>query len=100
MTPTCPKPSDAAVILSGREKQIIALAAQGLKNREMAEALYISAHTVKTHMRRIFEKLGVSDRLTLVLWAIRNRPDLEEAGKAPSFGANASARSDFHATYN
>jgi DNA-binding NarL/FixJ family response regulator len=99
MSPTRPSPSGATVSLSTREKQIIALAAQGLKNREMAEALFISAHTVKTHMRRIFEKLGVSDRLTLVLWAIRNRPDLE-AGQASPFHANASARSDFAATYN
>jgi LuxR family maltose regulon positive regulatory protein len=49
-------------ILSPRERDVIRLVASGLSNRETGDALFISEETVKTHMRRIFEKLGVSSR--------------------------------------
>jgi len=56
--------------LSMREREIVALVAQGHKNREMAEKMFISEQTVKNHMHNIFDKLGVSDRLELALYAI------------------------------
>jgi two-component system nitrate/nitrite response regulator NarL len=58
--------------LSNREKEIVNLVAQGYKNKEMAEKLFISEQTVKNHLHNIFEKLGVSDRLELALYAIHN----------------------------
>jgi DNA-binding NarL/FixJ family response regulator len=56
--------------LSHREREIVALVAQGFKNKEMAEKLFISEQTVKNHLHNIFDKLGVSDRLELALYAI------------------------------
>jgi DNA-binding NarL/FixJ family response regulator len=56
--------------LSNREREIVALVAQGYKNKEMAEKMFISEQTVKNHLHNIFDKLGVSDRLELALYAI------------------------------
>jgi DNA-binding NarL/FixJ family response regulator len=58
--------------LSTREREIVALVAQGFKNKEMAEKMFISEQTVKNHLHNIFDKLGVSDRLELALFAIHN----------------------------
>jgi DNA-binding NarL/FixJ family response regulator len=58
--------------LSLREREIVALVAQGFKNKEMAEKMFISEQTVKNHLHNIFDKLGVSDRLELALYAIHN----------------------------
>src|SRR5439155_18972846 len=46
--------------LSAREREIVALVAQGYKNKEMAEKMFISEQTVKNHLHNIFDKLGVS----------------------------------------
>src|SRR6202166_4996071 len=56
--------------LSAREREIVALVAQGYKNKEMAEKMFISEQTVKNHLHNIFDKLGVSDRLNLSVYAI------------------------------
>jgi two-component system, NarL family, nitrate/nitrite response regulator NarL len=56
--------------LSAREREIVALVAQGYKNKEMAEKMFISEQTVKNHLHNIFDELGVSDRLELALYAI------------------------------
>lgn len=56
--------------LSNREREIVAFVAQGFKNREIAERMFISEQTVKNHLHNIFDKLGVSDRLELALYAI------------------------------
>ena len=56
--------------LSAREREIVSLVAQGYKNKEMAEKMFISEQTVKNHLHNIFDKLGVSDRLELALYAI------------------------------
>jgi len=58
--------------LSQREREIVNLVAQGFKNREMAERMFISEQTVKNHLHNIFDKLGVSDRLELALYAIHH----------------------------
>ncbi len=60
-------------LLSNREKQIVQLVAQGYRNKEMGEKLFISEQTVKNHLHNIFDKLGVSDRLELALYAIHHR---------------------------
>jgi two-component system, NarL family, nitrate/nitrite response regulator NarL len=56
--------------LTSREKQVIALIAAGYTNKDLARKLDISEHTVKHHLTNIFDKLGVSNRLELVLYAI------------------------------
>ena len=58
--------------LSDREREVVALVAQGFKNQEIAECIFISEQTVKNHMHNIFNKLGVSDRLELALYAIHS----------------------------
>lgn len=64
--------------LSQREREIVSLVAQGYKNREMAEKMFISEQTVKNHLHNIFDKLGVSDRLELALYAIHKGLHLPE----------------------
>lgn len=64
--------------LSQREREIVGLVAQGYKNREMAEKMFISEQTVKNHLHNIFDKLGVSDRLELALYAIHKGLHLVE----------------------
>jgi DNA-binding NarL/FixJ family response regulator len=60
-----------AVALSKREQQILQKVAYGATTREVAHDLGISPHTVKTHLERIFEKLGANDRAQAVAIAIR-----------------------------
>lgn len=55
--------------LTDREHQVIALIAEGLKNKQIAERLFISETTVTHHLSSIFSKLEVSDRLELVIYA-------------------------------
>jgi two-component system nitrate/nitrite response regulator NarL len=60
-------------LLSDREKEVVQLVAQGFHNREIGEKLFISEQTVKNHLHNIFDKLGVSDRLELALYAIHHK---------------------------
>jgi two-component system, NarL family, nitrate/nitrite response regulator NarL len=70
-SPSDPSPRDRdKPRLSNREREIVALVAQGFKNKEIAERMFISEQTVKNHLHNIFDKLGVSDRLELALYAI------------------------------
>ena len=62
-------PKDASP-LSHRERQVVELVSQGFKNKEIAQRMFISEQTVKNHMHNIFDKVGVSDRLELALYAI------------------------------
>jgi DNA-binding NarL/FixJ family response regulator len=57
--------------LTAREREIVRLAALGMRNAEIASELFISPVTVKTHLGHVFEKLGVRDRSDLVLYAVR-----------------------------
>jgi DNA-binding NarL/FixJ family response regulator len=64
-------------LLTPREEQVVALVADGLSNRETAIELGLSEHTIKKYMLRIFDKLGISTRVELVLYAVshgENRP--------------------------
>ncbi len=57
-------------LLTPREEQVVALVADGLSNREVAGELGLSEHTVKKYLLRIFDKLGISTRVELVLYAV------------------------------
>ncbi|MGD1079865.1 MAG: response regulator transcription factor [Candidatus Sulfotelmatobacter sp.] len=59
-------------LLTPREEQVVALVAEGLGNRQIAGELNLSPHTIKKYLFRIFEKLGVSTRVELVLYAVNN----------------------------
>lgn len=57
--------------LTAREREIVALVGGGLRNSEIAKRLFISEVTVKTHLNRIFAKVGARDRVELALYAVR-----------------------------
>jgi DNA-binding NarL/FixJ family response regulator len=60
---------DNGVRLTGRERDIIALIGEGLKNKQIAERLCISEPTVRHYLTSIFEKVGVKDRQGLIVYA-------------------------------
>jgi DNA-binding NarL/FixJ family response regulator len=57
--------------LSDREREVLALVAQGQTNGEIAEKLHVSAHTVRNHVTNILGKLGVSRRVEAATYAIK-----------------------------
>lgn len=57
-------------LLTPREEQVVVLVADGLSNRDVARELGLSEHTVKKYLFRIFDKIGVSTRVELVLYAV------------------------------
>jgi DNA-binding NarL/FixJ family response regulator len=59
--------------LTDREREIIRLAGEGLKNNQIAERLFISPITVHHHLTNIYSKLDVKDRLELIVYAYKNR---------------------------
>jgi DNA-binding NarL/FixJ family response regulator len=59
-------------LVTPREEQVVALVAEGLSNRDIARELGLSEHTVKKYLFRIFDKLGISTRVELVLYAVNH----------------------------
>jgi DNA-binding NarL/FixJ family response regulator len=59
-------------ILSAREIDVVRCVAEGMTNREIAQRLKLTEHTVKNYLFRIFDKLGVSSRVEVVLYALGN----------------------------
>jgi DNA-binding NarL/FixJ family response regulator len=53
---------------SEREQRVIQLVAEGLKNREVAQAIGTTEHVVKNYLRVIYDKLGLWNRVELALW--------------------------------
>ena len=64
------RPDRNKPLVSAREMEIVQLVAQGFGNKEIAERLFMSQQTVKNHLHNVFDKLGVSDRLELTLYAM------------------------------
>ena len=62
--------------LTTREIEILLLVSAGANNTEIADKLFISHHTVKTHLYNIFQKIGVPNRLQAALWAAHNLQSL------------------------
>jgi DNA-binding NarL/FixJ family response regulator len=67
------EPADLPDGLTKREAEILGLIAQGLTNPEIAERLYLSGHTIKTHVNRIFTKTGSRDRMAAARYAREHR---------------------------
>lgn len=78
-----PPGNDDAQCLSSREKEIVICVVKGLTNKEIAEKLYLSAHTVITHRRNIAKKLQIHSASGLTIYAIVNKlvslEDIERA---------------------
>jgi DNA-binding NarL/FixJ family response regulator len=70
-------------LLTPREEQVVALVADGLSNREVAGELGLSEHTIKKYMLRIFDKLGISTRVELVLYAVSHGENRRQAEWMP-----------------
>ena len=73
--------SETEAVLSAREIDVVVGLTEGLSNREIARHLKLTEHTVKNYLCRIFEKLGVSSRVEVILHALGRSTDL-----APAFG--------------
>jgi ATP/maltotriose-dependent transcriptional regulator MalT len=69
--PTWPVVVDVENPLTPREIEVLALAADGLSARDLAQVLVLSTSTVKTHLANIYEKLGVRNRTAAVAKALR-----------------------------
>ena len=66
------KRPDTAPVLTRREKEVLRMVATGASNEEISQKMYISYHTVKTHLSNIYKKINVSNRLQASLWSTRN----------------------------
>jgi two-component system nitrate/nitrite response regulator NarL len=65
--------SSGEVTLSKREQDVVRCVAEGMSNREIASHLKLTEHTVKNYLFRIFDKLGVSSRVEVVVYVLRRR---------------------------
>ncbi|HKD80969.1 MAG TPA: response regulator transcription factor [Candidatus Angelobacter sp.] len=65
--------SQGDALLTKREQEIVPLVAQGLTNKEISTRLCVSEHTIKNHLFRIYDKLGISSRVELILYAMGDR---------------------------
>ncbi len=63
-----------ADLLSQREEKVVRLVAEGLTNKQISAELELSEHTVRNYLFKIFDKLGVSTRVELVLYCLQERP--------------------------
>jgi len=66
--PAEPHPLD---LLSEREMEVLKMAAKGISNKDIGEAIFISVRTVQAHMRSIFNKLGVGSRTEAIVYGLR-----------------------------
>jgi len=81
VAPLRPMDSHGKALLTSREEQVVALVADGMSNREIAQQLLLSEHTVKNYMFRIFDKLGVSSRVEVLLYALSHRERTKDVSR-------------------
>ena len=83
-------------LLTKREKDVVRFVAEGFGNREVAQQLGLSEHTVKNYLFNVFDKLGISSRAELIMYAVSNSDnkllradESEQAQAATSIGPDA-----------
>jgi DNA-binding NarL/FixJ family response regulator len=69
--------ADGLRLLTKREDDVVRLVAEGLQNRDIAHELKLSEHTIKNYMFHIFDKLGVSSRVELVMYAVSSTKKMQ-----------------------
>jgi DNA-binding NarL/FixJ family response regulator len=75
--------ADGMRLLTKREEDVVRLLAEGMQNRDIANELRLSEHTIKNYLFHIFDKLGVSSRVELVLYAVSSTKRMQTpAGEA------------------
>ncbi len=77
-----------ASLLSEREQEVVRYAAQGLTNREIASQMKLSEHTIKNYLFRIFDKLGVSNRVEMIFCASGQASSTETPNVSPGAGSD------------
>jgi DNA-binding NarL/FixJ family response regulator len=75
---------DTAQALTEREREVLALVARGLSNKDIAGQLFVSERTARTHVSNILTKLGLASRTQAALWAIRE--GIVSASDLPDIG--------------
>ncbi len=80
-------------LLSSREEDVVQLVVEGLGNREIAQRLNLSEHTIRNYLFRIFDKLGVSNRVELVLYATSNPREIVPKKAIDELRSHSSAES-------
>ena len=80
------------ILLSSREQDIVSKVGEGMKNREIAELLDLSENTVKNHLFRIFERLGISSRAELILYLCSQKPSVAKKELGQQVAENSNGR--------
>ena len=85
-----PKPKNR---LTEKELLIVSCVAQGMKNKDIAREIGTTEQVIKNYLRRVYDKLGVSDRLELALYCVHHRL-LETAPKMPAGSEGPEQKAD------
>jgi DNA-binding CsgD family transcriptional regulator len=80
------------VLLTEREEQVVSLVGEGINNREIAEQLGVKENTVKKCLLHVYDKLGVCNRVELVLYALSHRAGSSRTSEVPSVVPELSSR--------
>ena len=76
-------------LLTPRERDVVRLVAEGMRNQEIALKLNLSEHTVRNYLLRIYDKLGISSRVELVLYAVSGTEPIGAPSKSMAYSASA-----------
>jgi DNA-binding NarL/FixJ family response regulator len=68
-TPTAPRPSPELDSLTAREREVLVALASGASNAELARRLFVSEETIRTHVKRVLQKLALRDRAQAIVFA-------------------------------
>jgi two-component system nitrate/nitrite response regulator NarL len=75
--------------LTPRERNVVRLVAEGMRNQEIALQLNLTEHTVRNYLIRIFDKLGISSRVELVLYAFSGAEEMVAPAAPKAFSASS-----------